>query len=94
MKELFEAFFGKEHELVLEEEDVLATLNVINNHRSWYINQKLAVGNCGWDDEPNKWAIYFNASNVNWSAIVHALMDEGFTLEVRDHTGRIYLIRE
>lgn len=94
MKELIEAFIGKTHELILEEEEVLPTLKVINNHQKWYIKQKLAVGNCGWEEEPNKWAIYFNASSVQWSNIIYDLNDEGFTLIVKDYTGRIYLTRD
>lgn len=93
MKEFIEAFIGKTHELILEEKDVIATLNVINNHQKWYINQKLAVGSCCWEDEPTKWAIYFNATSVQWSNIIHDLMESGFTLIVKDYTERIYLIR-
>ena len=93
MKEIIEVLIGKTHELILEEEDVLATLKVINNHQKWYINQKLSVGSCGWEDEPTKWAIYFNASNVQWSNIIYDLMNEGLSLIIKDYTGRIHLIR-
>lgn len=94
LKAFIETLRGKEHELILEEEDVLDVLKVVNEFRVWYVNQKLSVDTCGWEDEPTKWAIYFNATSLQWCKIFNDLTDKGFSFVIKDYTGRIFLIRE
>lgn len=93
MNEFIEALFGRTRELILEEEDVIETLKVVNESRRWFIRHSLSVDTCGWEDQPTKWAIYFNATTIQWSEIIGSLMDKGFSLVIRDHTERIHLIR-
>jgi GH43 family beta-xylosidase len=94
MTNFIEAIRGKTHELILEANEVLDTLCVINNHQRWYINQKLAVGNCEMEEGDTKWYIYFNATSWQWKSIINDLTEKGFVLEIRDSTKRIHLIRK
>lgn len=95
MANLIEFLRCREHELVLGENEVLDTLRVINTHERWYINQKLAVGDCECEFDNTKWwYICFNATNWQWKMIINDLSEKGFTLEIRDNTERVYLIRK
>ena len=93
MKTIIETIRGKMHDLVLEESEVLETLRVVNAYQKWYIDQKLAVGHCEWDDEPTKWYLSFNATSNQWKHIVNDLTIRGYVLEIRDHSENLYLIR-
>lgn len=79
MKKLFEKIVIKRHYLILEEKDVTKTLSVINRQSTLFINQKMAVGNCGWADETTKWFIHFDASESQWKKIKTDLKNEGLT---------------
>lgn len=60
----------RRHHLILNEEDVIRTLNVINKHNK--IVPEMSVGNCGWADR-KKWFIHFNVTEKNWEKIVREL---------------------
>lgn len=94
MRKFIERYVGATHVLILEEKDVLEVLSVINDHGKPYISQSLSVMNCGWEDEPTKWGIDFNATSNQWSSIIDTLMDKGFLLVIKDCTGYIHLIRD
>ena len=94
MSNLIDFLRGREHEIILDESEVLDTLRVINTHQRWSINQKLAVGDCEWDFDATKWYIYFSATNWQWKLIINDLSEKGYTLEIRDNTERVYLIRK
>lgn len=76
MKNLLKKVIIKRHYLILEEKDVIKTLDVINRHETVFINQKLVVGNCGWD-ETTKWFIHFSASESQWESIKDDLKKKG-----------------
>jgi hypothetical protein len=77
----------------MEEADVLETLSTINSKYKMYINQQLAVGNCGWAKDPTKWFIHFDASDKQWGSIVTEL-NERFNLTIKDHTKSIFMTRK
>lgn len=52
------------------------TLNVINRYSTLLINLRLAVGNCGWANEPTRWFIHFDISQDKWNAIKEDLKKE------------------
>lgn len=93
MTTIIETIRGKMHDLILEDNEVLETLCVVNAYQKWYIDQKLAVGNCGWENEPTKWYVNFNATSKQWKHIVNDLTARGYVLEIRDHSENLYLTR-
>lgn len=78
-----EKLIVKRYYLVLERCDVLDVIEVINNYRSWYVGQDLAVGNCGWANEPSMWFIHFSAPVSKWRKIINELNQKKFELIVR-----------
>ena len=52
------------------------TLDVINRHEQFLINQKLVVGNCGWADE-SKMVYTLHASESQWENIKDDLKKKG-----------------
>lgn len=71
MKNLMDLIITKRHHLIVEEQDVVKTLKVINQHHK--IVPDMAVGNCGWADDTNKWFIHFTTSRAKWKAIRNEL---------------------
>lgn len=59
--------------LVMDKEDVMEVLDVINKHGKWFIDKRIAIGNCGWADYPDRWFIHFNANQNQWWHIVNNL---------------------
>lgn len=76
MKNLLKKVIIKRHYLILEEKDVTKTLDVINRHETFFISQKLVVGNCEWAAE-TKWFIHFSASESQWESIKDDFKKEG-----------------
>ena len=60
-------FITKRHHIIVEETDVLNALKVINKYHK--IVPEIAVGNCGWADDTNKWFIHFTTTNSKWDGI-------------------------
>lgn len=71
MKNLLNQVVTKRCHLVLEEQDVINTLKMINKHHR--IVPDMAVGNCGWADDPNKWFIHFTTTRAKWNVIRNEL---------------------
>lgn len=61
----------KRHHLVLDRDEVMNVLEYINRDRSEYemAMQNLAVGNCGWAGDHNKWYIHFSVTLHRWDLI-------------------------
>lgn len=67
MKNILDHIITKRYHFVVEEQDVVKTLNTINKHQR--IVPDMRVGNCGWADDPNKWFIHFTTSKAKWELI-------------------------
>ena len=93
MNNLLTGLVVRRRYLVMEETDVLGILMTVNSQFKLYINQQLAVGNCGWAKEPTKWFIHFDASDRQWGSIVTEL-NERFNLSIKDHTKSIFVTRK
>jgi hypothetical protein len=94
MKKAIDKLVVKRHYLIVEGRDVLETLGVVNEHRVFYINQKLAVGECGWAQYPTKWFIHFDASDDQWASIIGHLHNKGFELVIKERPKDIFVIRK
>lgn len=64
MMKLLDSIIRERHHLILEEQDVIKTLRVINEHHKFVPD--MAVGNCGWADDTNKWFIHFTTTKAKW----------------------------
>ena len=71
MKNLTDYIITKRCHLVLEEQDVIKTLNAINRH--YRVVPEIRVGNCGWVDDSNQWFIHFTATKAKWKVIRNEL---------------------
>jgi len=67
IKTAIDRFVPVRHELVVNEEDVVNTLKVIQRYHK--VVPDMAVGNCGWADDPEKWFIFFDTTNHVWEHI-------------------------
>lgn len=79
-----EKFIVKRYYLVLDRNDVLTAIEVINKFESWYVGQNLAVGNCGWANEPYKWFIHFTAPVSKWRKMIGEFTHKNFELLVKE----------
>lgn len=70
-------FFKARRYFIVEEKNVTAILTVINRYYRFYVSQNLAIGNCGWADEPTKWFIHFDASNKQYDNILKDILEKG-----------------
>jgi len=70
-------FYQTRRYLIVEEQDVTTVLKVINEHQGFFSNNNKLVGNCGWEEEPSKWFIYFYASEREWGHIAKDLSEFG-----------------
>lgn len=70
-------FKQKRRYLIMDELDVLTVLTAINNHHTFFSNRFKLVGNCGWENEPSKWFVGFDASDKRWSKIAAELSNIG-----------------
>ena len=61
--------YQKRRSLVVEDKDVTLVLDVINRHQGFFSNDSKIVKNCGWEGQPSKWVIKFNASEREWGKI-------------------------
>ena len=67
MKNLFNKFIVSDHELIVNEDDVVRVLGVINScHKR---PPEMSVGNCGWSHDPKKWYIFFMTTEQKWELI-------------------------
>ena len=58
--------YQRRRNLVVEEKDVTLVLAAINNHQGFFSNDNKIVKSCGWEKDPTKWVIKFNASEREW----------------------------
>lgn len=93
MINLIDRFVKRRHNLIVVEQDVTTVLEAINSRRKWYINQNLAVGNCGWANEPTKWFVHFGATDNQWMFIIDGLNKKGYKLYLKDRPNDIYVSR-
>lgn len=70
-------FYQKRRILIVEENDVTLVLSVINSHQGFFSNDNKIVRNCGWDTDPTKWVIKFNASEREWGLMAEDLSKLG-----------------
>lgn len=80
--------------LIVEEKDVTAILTVINRQYRIYSSQNLAVGNCGWADEPTKWFIHFDATSKQYDNILKDIIEQGALKVSKRPKGQRDLIAE
>ena len=69
--------YQKRRNLVVEEKDVTTVLNAINNHQGFFSNDNKIVRSCGWEKDPSKWVIKFNASEKEWGLMATDLSKIG-----------------
>lgn len=67
MRKILDSIITRTCHLVVEEQDVVKTLRVINQHHK--LVPDMRVGNCGWADDTNKWFIHFVTSKAKWKEI-------------------------
>ena len=70
-------FYQKRRILIVEENDVTLVLSVVNSHQGFFSNDNKIVRNCGWDTDPTKWVIKFNASEREWGLMAEDLSKLG-----------------
>ena len=80
MKCIIDRFVKRRYHVIVEEVDVIKTLNAINSHHK--IVPDMAVGNCGWADA-TKWFIHFTTTEHKWEIIRNEL-----------HVIRVYECRD
>lgn len=68
MKNFISRFIYRNHEIFMNEEDVMDALKTLNYNGIYDVD----VGNCGWKDE-RKWFIYFTANDLAWESIIDTL---------------------
>lgn len=68
MKNFISRFIYRDHEIFMNEEDVMDALKTLNCNGIYDVN----VGNCGWEDK-RKWFIYFTANDLAWESIIDTL---------------------
>lgn len=66
VKKFLERFLVEKHQLILEEEDLIKTLQTINKYHR--VPPKMTIGNCGWTDS-KKWFIQFETTETKWKLI-------------------------
>lgn len=77
-------FYQKRRTLVVEEKDVTTVLTAINQHQGFFSNDSKIVRNCGWENEPEKWVVKFNASEREWGRMAEDLHKLGeITVKVK-----------
>lgn len=88
-------FYQKRRNLVVEEKDVTTVLTVINQHQGFFSNDNKIVKNCGWENDPSKWVIKFNASEREWGRMAEDLHKLGdITVKVKPSgTTDLYFTR-
>lgn len=89
-------FYQKRRNLIVEENDVTTVLVAINAHQGFFSNDNKIVKNCGWEDDPTKWVIKFNASDKEWGLMATDLSDIGeLTVKVKPSgTTDLYFIKK
>ena len=70
-------FYQKRRNLVVDEKDVTTVLTAINQHQGFFSNDNKIVRSCGWENEPEKWVIKFNASEREWGRMTEDLQKIG-----------------
>ena len=70
--------YFKSHELLVDEKDVIKTLDAINdvvwNSRLAFIKGiDLRVGRCGWKKAPSCWFIRINVTDKTWAKILEQI---------------------
>lgn len=68
MKNFISRFIYRNHEIFMNEEDVMDALKTLNYNGIYDVD----VGNCGWADE-RKWFIAFTANDLAWESIIETL---------------------
>lgn len=88
-------FYQKKRYLIVEEKNVTLALTLINRHQGFFSNDNKIVKNCGWESDPSKWVIKFNASDREWSRIAEDLSSLGeITVKVTPcNTTELYFIK-
>lgn len=81
--------------LVVEEKDVTFVLTVINQHQGFFSNDNKIVKNCGWENDPSKWIIKFNASEREWGLMTADLCKAGAITVIVKPSGTtdLYFLR-
>ena len=66
MEKLLDLVLVKRRHLYVNEKNLTNLLKVLNRH---YVINNISVGNCGWEDDPDKWFVNFDACNKKWDEI-------------------------
>lgn len=67
LDDIMARFTFKRFHLIMEEGDVISVLKNIQHHHKTIPD--MAVGNCGWADDPSKWFVHFSTSEFKWNLI-------------------------
>lgn len=73
---MFDVLKGRRY-FITDEKYVTKLLTVINAYDKFLGNQNLAVGNCKWADDPEKWFVHFDASNKDYDEILKDILQQG-----------------
>ena len=87
--------YQKRRYLVVEERDVTFVLTAINHHQGFFSNDNKIVKNCGWENDPSKWIIKFNASEREWGLMTTDLCKVGAITVIVKPSGTtdLYFVR-
>lgn len=88
-------FYQKKRNLIVDEADVTLVLTAINDHQGFFSNDNKIVRNCGWESDPSKWVIKFNASDREWGSMAEDLNNIGeITVKVKPSgTTDLYFVK-
>ena len=70
-------FNQRRQNLIVEESDVTTVLMAINRNRGFFSSKDVTAGNCGWEKDPSKWYVHFDASDKEWRRITSELCKFG-----------------
>ena len=89
-EKLFDKFTSKRRYFVVRESNMIEVFNMIKE--ALYSNDQhnnMSVGNCGWVDEPDKWFVHINLTNLQWRALLNKCKDKHYKLVIEDIPDRM-----
>lgn len=95
MINLIEEFVKVRRHIILDERDVMTMLRVLDDlsiEPKHIIRMNMEIGNCGWENRPKCWYIFFDLSDKYWKTLISILkkLDYGLVL---DEDANLYLAK-